>query len=112
VFWSLNVCAGANTVLVFRGYPVDGEAASISGTSAAGCDHHTTRQETDVIGGETTPEMIPSSPGTYPAIGISLSSRNNEDQVSDMVLYLMSHDPADIVQRQGPLLGMSQRHSG
>jgi hypothetical protein len=42
---------------------------------------------------------------------LSLSSGNNEDQVSDMVLYLMSHDPADVVQRQGPLLRMSQRHS-
>jgi hypothetical protein len=35
---------------------------------------------------------------TVPAIWGRLSSRNNEDHVSHMVLDLMSHDPANVIQ--------------
>ena len=42
--------------------------------------------------------------------GDTMSSRNYEHQVSAMVLDLMGHDPANIVQRQGALLRMSQTH--
>ena len=47
-----------------------------------------------------------------PAYWGSLSSRNHEEHVSDVVLDLMSHDSADVVQRQRPLFRMSQCHRG